>query len=367
VELRPVKELFAPFRSSLPWLAERTIYLTRHGSQAYGTSLPSSDLDVKGVAIAPAPYYLGFLQRFEQAESHEPDVVIFELRKLMSLAAECNPSLIEVLWTDEEDHLLVTPAGRELLDARAAFLSRKARHTFAGYALSQLKRIATHHRWLTLPPQAPPTRAEHGLPERTLLPKEQLLAAESAIHRKLDEWEVDLEPLDEAGKISFRAKVARLFAELSLASDETRHRAAGRTLGYDDNFLLLLDRERAYRARQREWEQFQSWQKNRNPARAALEAKFGYDTKHALHLVRLMRMCREILSLGKVIVKRPDREELLAIRAGAWSYDQLVSWAQSEDEALGELARTSPLPHAPDRPALDALCVRLVERALVVV
>ena len=80
-----------------------------------------------------------------------------------------------------------------------------------------------------------------------------------------------------------------------------------------------------------------------------------------MHLVRLLRMCREILTEGKVIVKRPDAEDLLSIRAGAWSYEKLVSWAEGEDRALDELAKTSALPKAPDRVAIDRLCQEMVE------
>src|ERR1039458_5020213 len=35
-------------------------------------------------------------------------------------------------------------------------------------------------------------------------------------------------------------------------------------------------------------DQYNGWKAQRNPKRAELEAKFGYDTKHAMHLVRLM-------------------------------------------------------------------------------
>ena len=73
-------------------------------------------------------------------------------------------------------------------------------------------------------------------------------------------------------------------------------------------------------------------------------------------------MCREILETGRVVVKRPDAEELLGIRNGDWPFDKLVEWAEREDLALEEVARTSPLPHGPDRSALDALCIRMVEK-----
>ena len=95
-----------------------------------------------------------------------------------------------------------------------------------------------------------------------------------------------------------------------------------------------------------------------------MEAKIGFDGKHASHLVRLLRMCREILETGMVSVKRSDREELLSIRNGAWSYDQLLEWSEHEDDALEAVAANSPLPPAPDEQHLDSLCMTLVEESI---
>lgn len=344
------------------WLDRRTIYLARHGSHAYGTNVPTSDQDVRGIAVPPREYFLGCLHRFEQAEQKgDPDVVVFDLRKFMNLAADCNPNVLEILFVDPADRLKVHPTAELLLQERRVFLSKKARHTFSGYAMSQLKRIETHRRWLLDPPSAPPVRQDFGLPERTVLPKDQLAAAESLMRKKVDSWQLDLEPLDEASKIQLQDKLAEALAEMRLSSEDAQVLCAGRRLGYDDNFLDLLDRERRYTTAQRQWESFVGWQKTRNPARAALEAKHGYDSKHGMHLVRLMRMCAEILATGEVKVRRPDAEELLSIRHGAWSYDMLMDWASKQDAQLDALYKSSPLPHAPDRNAIDALCVRIVD------
>lgn len=339
-----IENLFSRF-TSLPWLRERTIFLTRHGSHAYGTNTPTSDLDVKGVAVPPANYFLGFHQKFEQAESrtHEgkptdADLVVYDIRKFFNLAADCNPSIIEVLFTDPIDWLHVAPPSGKLLGNRDLFLSRKARHTFSGYAVSQLKRIKTHRRWLLHPPKAPPTREEYGLGQTREVPKEQLGAAEAALRKELD-MQGGPPPFDEQA-------------------------AAARKLGYDDNFIDYLRREQQYRRARQEWDQFQTWKAQRNPARAAIEAQFGYDCKHACHLVRLLRMCGEILATGRVLVRRPDAEELLAIRRGAWTYDQLIEWSEREDAAMGEIEARSPLPKAPDRHRLDALCVEIAESML---
>lgn len=311
------------YHGTLTWVPQRTIFLTRAGSQAYGMATPESDLDLRGVAIPPKEYFLGFAQRFEQAESADPDLVIYDIRKFFHLAAAGNPSIIELLWTAAEDHLLVTPLGERLLESRSRFLSRKAKHTFSGYAVAQLKRIKTHRRWLTHPPTHKPMRAEFGLPKTSVLSTD-ILGAIEAVEQE----------------------------------------AAQDLAAFPAHVMDLYRRERAYQNALREWQQYEHWKAHRNPKRAALEAKMGFDGKHAAHLVRLMRMCREILETGAVIVKRPDREELLAIRDGAWSYEQLVQWSEQEDHALEEVAKRSPLPPAPDSQKLDALCMAMVEEAL---
>jgi predicted nucleotidyltransferase len=348
---------------NLPWLDERTIFLTRHGSHAYGTSVPTSDLDIKGVAIAPREHYLGFSMVWEQAESKDPDMVVYELRKFLRLAADCNPSILEVLWTDPSDHLKVTPLGELLLEHRGLFLSRKAKHTFCGYAISQLKRIKAHRRWLLSPPGEPPARGAFGLPELPAVPPDQLAAAEAAVRKQLDSWELDLSGLDDAARIALLGHLAGYLTSLQITDEVKAHRA-GVLLGYDTNFLEILDAERRYTNATKEWQGYQQWARSRNPARAELEARHGYDTKHAMHLVRLLRMCREILVDGTLVVRRPDADELLAIRHGAWAYDDLVTWAEAADAEMQVLVKTSPLPHAPSLPALDALCERLLRSAL---
>jgi hypothetical protein len=92
-----------------------------------------------------------------------------------------------------------------------------------------------------------------------------------------------------------------------------------------------------------------NWKNNRNEKRSALEEDFGYDTKHAMHLVRLLRMGEEILSGQGVIVKRPDAQELLDIRAGQWSYEELLAYAETKDELIrGELYKNTSLPKTPN-------------------
>lgn len=395
-------------------LAKRTIFLVLHGSHSYGMARPESDVDLRGVAIPPAAYFHGYLRQFEQSEEEFPrefqvgsgetflekvqrlvgraipedekiDSVVYSVTKLARLAADGNPNIFDILWADESCHVLRTKLVEPLLENRDLFLSTKVRWSYSGYAISQLKRIKLHRQHLLHPPTHKPTREEFGLPEHTVMPKDQLMAAESLVSRKLEEWLGSKEELPKDILLEMRQRTTMAIRDIwsALAVDHLESvappltedgdlnedrvkRAAGKLLGYDSNFLELLDRERAYRSKMVQWKQYQDWKANRNPARAEMEARFGYDGKHASHLVRLMRQAKEILETGQVLVKRPDASELLAIRNGAWTYERLIEWAEQQDKELGEFYESgkSPLPKKPDHVKLDALCRRMVEEAL---
>lgn len=356
-------------RSNLEWLRGSLCFVTKHGSQAYGTSTPTSDTDYKGFCIPPKKYFYGFNSRFEQAEfkhapdNSTPDMVIYDIRKFFKLAAECNPSIIEVLYTDPSSWVMYGDDFLEILDNRDLFLSKKAKFTFSGYAVAQLKKIKTHYRWLTNPPKAPPTRSEFKLPERTLVPADQLAAAEAAVRKVVESWTVNAdESIDPATRMAIDDKYTQALLEQKITV-ENRWQVAAQSLGLEDNFIDLMTRERTYRAAMETWRAYQSWLANRNPARSELERKWGYDTKHGMHLVRLLRMGTEILEGKGVQVFRPDREELLAIRNGLWSYEQLLEWCGKMEANLDALYETSTLRKAPEVNRLEEMLVEIVEWA----
>lgn len=112
-----------------------------------------------------------------------------------------------------------------------------------------------------------------------------------------------------------------------------------------------------------DWQAYLIWQKERNPERAALERRVGYDAKHASHLVRLLGAAKEILATGNYSVFRPNIDELREVRAGAWAYEQILAWADAAEREVKEIAVQSPLPPTPDLAFLDALCCQLVGAA----
>lgn len=335
---------FKWYRGNLDWFRKSVIFLTKSGSHAYGTSLPTSDEDFRGVCIPPKRYFHGFMHRFEQAETKSPDVVVYDIRKFFSLAADCNPNIIELLFTDESDWIVATSQWSFIHAERQRFVSKRAMHTFSGYAMSQLKRIRTHRRWLLDPPKKKPERADFGLMAAPTLEKEQFGVIEAKIRKTMDTL----------GGVGFtKDKVEEV--------DESLVEKAISDLDLSPNLIPIIVGERRYNAAMRNWKQYEEWKAGRNPARAELERQFGYDTKHGMHLVRLMRMAVEIMRDGIVQTRRQDAEELLAIRRGAWAFDVLMEWAQRTESELATFYETSSLPKEPNRSGLDALLCSVVE------
>lgn len=127
---------------------EYCIFRCLTGSHAYGTSLSTSDLDTRGIFIAPPSHVLSCVHTVEQYEDKKTDTVIYELKKFLRLAANCNPNIIELLFTDKENILFIDEPFSKIREHAHLFLSRKAKHTFCGYAMSQLHRIKGHNKWI---------------------------------------------------------------------------------------------------------------------------------------------------------------------------------------------------------------------------
>ncbi|MEK6881993.1 MAG: nucleotidyltransferase domain-containing protein [Nanoarchaeota archaeon] len=353
----------------LDWLKDRTIFLSKHGSHAYGMNTEFSDLDIRGVAVPPKEYYFGYLKKFEQCESKVEelnlDLVVFDITKFIKLCSDGNPNALEILFTDPSDHIIVTKTGQKLLDNKNLFLSKKIKHTLSGYAYAQLQRIIRHKSWLMNPILIEPTREQFGLvAELSDKDKQKFDIAFAMIKKQIAAWTLDFEPLNESDRIEVENKIAYTLTEMQITSD-TQFNAAARTIGFNDNFINLLDKERAHASAKTQWKQYNQWVSSRNPKRAILEEKSGYDTKHASHLVRLLTMCAQVLETGNFQVKRPDAEFLLSIRNGAWSYEQLLEFSETQNKLCEKLYfESNILPKEPNRKGIEKLCIEVIEEMI---
>jgi len=96
--------------------------------------------------------------------------------------------------------------------------------------------------------------------------------------------------------------------------------------------------------------------------RKEIVLKFGFDLKNASHLIRLLRMGKEILESGQVIAYREtDRDELIAIKTGHWSFEEVQAEALKLFKECDELVNDCQLPERADKEKVNELCVSILK------
>lgn len=210
-----------------------TVYACVMGSRAFGLSTDASDVDRRGVYVAPTPLFWRFDKPPTHVSGPRDEEFSWEIERFCSLALRANPNLLECLHSPLVEY--ADDTGRELLALRGAFLSRRAERTFRGYAEQQLGKLEADVR-------------AHGRPR----------------------W------------------------------------------------------------------------------------------KHAMHLLRLLASCRDLLRTGTLRIDVGERrEELLAVRRGEVPWEELRGRVRTLYEETAAAADRSPLPAEPDRARVEDFLVRV--------
>ena len=90
--------------------------------------------------------------------------------------------------------------------------------------------------------------------------------------------------------------------------------------------------------------------------RSELEAAHGFDTKYAMHVLRLGHQGVELLETGKLSLPmgEPLKSRLMSLRRGEWRLEDVFNEAAMLEQRLKKLLDTSLLPEHPDRVAINA-------------
>lgn len=81
--------------------------------------------------------------------------------------------------------------------------------------------------------------------------------------------------------------------------------------------------------------------------------------KHAMHLLRLLLSCRDLLRTGRLVIDAtPYRDRLLAVRRGELTWDEVEAWMTLLTEETDAALPATPLPETPDLPRVEDFLVR---------
>ena len=124
-------------------LKNNIILLGLAGSYSYGTNIPTSDIDIRGLSRNTKEDLLGLNQQTNTSlyTDKNTDTTVYTLAHAIPLLLNCNPNMVEMLGLREEDYLQLTPDGKKLIANQRMFYSKKAQFSFGGYATAQLRRL----------------------------------------------------------------------------------------------------------------------------------------------------------------------------------------------------------------------------------
>lgn len=244
------------------------------GSRAYGTNLPESDIDIRGVAVRrKEDILLG--NDFENFVDVNTDTTIYSFDKIIDLLTKCNPNAIELLGLDTDDYIYKNEIGELLLKNKDIFLSNRCINTFSEYALQQLYRMQQK--------------------TNAALTEEELNRHISGVLNNMSKKMNDKYNLDE-NNVSFY-----------LVDGKIKCNIIATQCSIEDLSGMLSEFNNTLR----------DYRKTSKRNKHALN--HGKIAKHSMHLLRLYMMGIDLVSEGKIQTKRIKEHDLLMdIRNGVY-------------------------------------------------
>lgn len=321
------------------------------GSRAYGTDNPRSDEDRRGVFVAPAEVMNSF-DPVVQVSDEKSDEVYYELRRFGELLLKNNPNALELLAmppdcirTQHPAFALLTP---EL------FLSKLCGQTFGNYAMGQVRKARGLNKKIVNPePEKRKALLDYCfvLEQQGSVPVADWIASRGLRTEQCGLVGVDHAPgvfalfYDESGQLGYRGLASKKDDSALLCSSVPRE---AQPIAW-----LTCNRD-AFKAHCRRHREYWAWVELRNEERYETNSEHGrgYDSKNLMHTLRLLDMAEEIATEGLLRVRRPNRDWLLRVRAGEFTYEELVARAEEQMARVEESFAQSTLPERPDRAAI---------------
>ena len=299
-------------------LGDNVVLLGLGGSYAYGTNNENSDVDIRGIATH-SPEDILTRKGFEQVVNEATDTTVYSLEKIVNLLSNCNPNTIEILGLEPWQYLYVSDIGKDLIDNADMFLSKRAVHSFGGYATSQLRRL---------------DNKAVRLVEQDRREQHILASIENARYSYPEKY------------FYYPEDSIRLYIDKAIQED------------YDTEIFMDVHLThyplRDYKAM---WAEMHNVVKDYAKIGKRNQHAIEHDklAKHMCHLIRLYLMCFDILEDGKIVTyRRKDHDLLMDIRYGKYLDDnkqpikEFYDMVDEFENKLDRLKETSDLPSNPD-------------------
>ena len=356
------QELFNLIEKKSP--GAKPLYLVVRGSHAYGTNIETSDTDYAGVFIQSQNDILGNTYK-EQINDDNNDIVIYEIRRFLELLGSNNPTVLELLNTPEDCVVYKDPIFDMVLENRDNFITKVCAKSFGGYAKQQISKAKGQDKkqnwekdkvsrktpldFCYIYDKNKSTPLVEWLNFRGM--RQELCGLSKIPHCK------DLYALYYDRSIGIIAKFKGIAFE---DSNEIRLSSIDKEFEGSFNGYVSYNKD-GYSQHCKDYLSYQEWLKNRNESRWVDVESHGQkiDGKNMMHCKRLMEMAKEIGEGKGIIVRRPNAEELIAIRKGEVDLQTLINKVEEEIKEVDAIFEESNLPEKIDENFINNLIINI--------
>jgi hypothetical protein len=377
------------------------------GSHSYGLANEKSDIDIKGIYIQPLEDILGF-NYIPQISENKNNDNYYEIRRFLELLYENNPNIMELLNVPEKFILKKDPIFDLILNEKEKFITKKCKNSFAGYAISQIKKARGLKKKIGNPVDKEKKspldfcfihKSYNSIPILKWFKyyklKQKYCALTSITHNNnlyalyydfnahnyfennnkcLYFFNNELNERDYFGDENnlFRKSCENNKSFLNykgivkesdngeFTSNEIR--LSNIPIDERNNLIAYLSyNKESYTIYCKDYKEYWSWVENRNDERykTNIQHDKNYDSKNMSHCHRLLDMAIEIAEGKGINVYRNNREELLNIKNGLMEYENLLKSAEEKIEKINYLYDISSLPNDIDKEYVNKLLIKI--------
>ncbi|SHF31208.1 nucleotidyltransferase domain-containing protein [Chryseobacterium takakiae] len=324
------------------------------GSRAFGLATENSDTDIRGMYYLPKEDFFG-LNYTPQISNETNDITYYEIGRFVELLQKNNPNILEILASLEDCILQKNPL-MDLLKTED-FLSKLCKDTFAGYAISQIKKAKGLNKKILNPVDKERKSILdfcYILKDQGSVPLKKWLrefpsseGRGGLLQEKCGLVNIDNTKgmfalfYDESGKLQYKGIIHNEDANQVSVSSVPKEE---KPIAY---LFCNLD---AYSIYCKDYREYWKWVSERNEDRYNVNQQHGqnYDSKNMMHTIRLLQSCEQIFKNGSLNIRVQNRDELLDIKAGNRTYDAIMKKAEDLIRSIEFHYSGSKLPDFPD-------------------
>lgn len=330
------------------------------GSRSFGLATENSDTDIRGVYYLPKEDFFG-LHYIPQISNETNDISYYEIGRFVELLQKNNPNILEILASPEDCIQHKNPL-MDLLKPED-FLSKLCKDTFAGYAISQIKKAKGLNKKILNPIDKERKSILdfcYILQNNSSMPLKKWLSENGRIQEKCGLVNIDNTKgmfavfYNESGDLGYKGIIQNEEAnQVSLSSIPKGEKSVA--------FMFCnLD---AYSTYCKDYREYWKWVSERNEDRYNVNQNHGqnYDSKNMMHTIRLLQSCEQIFKTKSLNIRVENRDELLDIKAGNWSYDDVMKKAEGLIQSIEYYHSISTLPEFPNLEKTTKILVEIRE------